>query len=65
MKQGWIQTKDGTTNENFAPRTLAQLVYMDENQSQTVKQAVESMGTGSNPIFDTVTANRVIGAVYQ
>lgn len=42
MKQGWIQVNSNNTQEPLAPKTMADMVYMDESQSQSVKDAVLS-----------------------
>jgi len=41
MLQGWIQvdTNNGP-QESLAPKTMADMVYMDETQSQTIKDAL-------------------------
>lgn len=40
MKQGWIQVNSNNTQEPLAPKTMADMVYMDESQSQSVKDAI-------------------------
>lgn len=40
MKQGWIQVNSNNTQEPLAPKTMADMVYMDEAQSQSVKDAI-------------------------
>ena len=40
MKQGWIQVNNNNTQEPLAPKTMADMVYMDESQSQSVKEAL-------------------------
>ncbi len=40
MKQGWIQVNSNNTQEPLAPKTMADMVYMDETQSQSVKDAI-------------------------
>ncbi len=40
MKQGWIQVNSNNTQEPLAPKTLADMVYMDESQSQTVRDSI-------------------------
>lgn len=42
MKQGWIQVNSNNTQEPLAPKTMADMVYMDESQSQSVKDAILS-----------------------
>ena len=41
MKQGWIQVESGGIQEELAPKTLAGMVYMDETQEKSVKDAIE------------------------
>ena len=41
MKQGWIQVTNNNTQETLAPKTMADMVYMDEAQSQSVKEAIQ------------------------
>lgn len=38
MKQGWIQLTDNGTEVPFAPKTKADIVYMDDTQESTVKE---------------------------
>ena len=40
MKQGWIQVNSNNTQEPLAPKTMADMVYMDDSQSQSVKDAI-------------------------
>lgn len=40
MKQGWIQVDNQGTQEPLAPKTMADMVYMDATQSKTVKDAL-------------------------
>ena len=40
MKQGWIQVTDNSTQEPLAPKTTADMVYMDDPQGETVKDAL-------------------------
>ena len=40
MKQGWIQVNNNNAQEPLAPKTMADMVYMDETQSQSVKDAI-------------------------
>ncbi len=40
MKQGWIQIENGETREALAPKTMADMVYVDEAQTKTVKEAL-------------------------
>ena len=47
MKKGWIQLKQNGALEDIAPKTLANQVYMDDNQTQTVKQAIEEIGNNA------------------
>ena len=44
MKQGWIQVEDNGTQEPLAPKTMADMVYMDETESRTVKDALGGFG---------------------
>jgi len=64
MRKGWIQTDTDSVYEDFAPKSTADLIYMDDTKTLTVKQELENR-LGQNPTFNTVTANCVIGAVYQ
>ena len=43
MKQGWLQIENGGTNEDYAPASMASLIYMDDAKTRTVKQAVEGL----------------------
>jgi hypothetical protein len=40
MKHGWIQVNNGGVQEELAPMTLAEDVYMDTTKTKTVKQAL-------------------------
>lgn len=40
MKQGWIQVTSNNTQEPLAPKTMADMVYMDDPQSESVKDAI-------------------------
>ena len=40
MKQGWIQATTNNTQEDLAPKTLADMVYMDETEEQTIKDVI-------------------------
>ena len=40
MKQGWIQVTSNNTQEALAPKTMADMVYMDNPQSESVKDAI-------------------------
>ncbi len=40
MKQGWIQVETDGTKEPLAPKTIADMVYVDESQEKTVKEAL-------------------------
>lgn len=40
MKQGWIQVNSNDIQEPLAPKTMADMVYMDDPQSQSVKDAI-------------------------
>jgi len=40
MKQGWIQVTSDNVQEPMAPKTMADMVYMDSQQSETVKSAM-------------------------
>ncbi|MEA5015625.1 MAG: hypothetical protein VB099_13800 [Candidatus Limiplasma sp.] len=40
MKQGWIQVDNQGTQEGLAPKTMADMVYMDDSQSGSVKDAI-------------------------
>lgn len=42
MKQGWIQVTSDNIQEPMAPKTMADMVYMDNQQSETVKNAILS-----------------------
>jgi len=41
MKQGWIQVDNNGTTEPLAPKTMADMVYVDGTQSKTVKDALD------------------------
>lgn len=60
MKKGWIQANESGAYENVAPKTLADLVYMDEAQTRTVKQALQSSG-GGNVTGSTTYENTYLG----
>ena len=53
MKQGWIQVNNNGTKEPLAPKTMADMVYVDEMKSQTVEDAlaatvpIDRGGTGA------------------
>lgn len=40
MKQGWIQVTSNNVQEPLAPKTMADMVYMDDPQSESVKDAI-------------------------
>ena len=42
MKQGWIQVTTNNTQEDLSPKTLADMVYMDSTEDETVKDAIAS-----------------------
>jgi len=42
MKQGWIQVTSNNTQEPLAPKTMADMVYMDDPQSESVKDAIQN-----------------------
>ena len=44
MKQGWIQATTSITQENLSPKVLADTVYMDETEGETIKDAIASRG---------------------
>ena len=44
MKQGWIQTTTNNAQEDLSPKTLADTVYLDETEEQTVKDAITNTG---------------------
>ena len=44
MKQGWIQATTNNTQEDLSPKTLADTVYMDETETQTIKDAITTLG---------------------
>ena len=45
MKQGWIRVEDNGTQEPLAPKTMADMVYMDGTQSETVQDFLEAMAS--------------------
>jgi len=44
MKQGWIQANENGIYEDMAPKTLADLVYLDNTHTETVKHALLNPG---------------------
>lgn len=40
MKQGWIQVTNNNTQEPLAPKTMADMVFMDDPQTESVKDAI-------------------------
>ena len=46
MKKVWIQSNDSGAYEDIAPKTLADQVYMDDTQTQTVLQAIQGLNSG-------------------
>lgn len=43
MKQGWIQVNNNGIKDPLAPKSMADMVYVDEPQSQTVKDALSEV----------------------
>lgn len=58
MKQGWIQSNTNGVYEDVAPKTLADLVYVDDTQIRTVKQALDDLGSN---VFSDVRENVFYG----
>ena len=44
MKQGWIQATTNNTQEDLSPKVLADTVYMDETEAETIKEALAGRG---------------------
>lgn len=42
MKKGWAKAQTPQGNEDFAPKTIASEVYVDDNLGKTVRQALEA-----------------------
>lgn len=60
MKQGWIQVKNNGAQEQLAPKSMADMVYVDEAQTKTVKAALaEGFVAVFKHTMTTVNGNRV------
>jgi len=63
MKQGWILVENNGTQENLAPKTMADMVYVDNTLSMTVQDAL-------NEVMERTVATETIlipavGWVYE